>query len=70
MSAEGRSATHHPDNLHTGLGHGVVILTALPLTPMAPIRTPSSSTMGKPPGKVINPSCGMLDGVNRFAGLG
>lgn len=30
--------------------------TVLPLTPIAPVNTPSSSTIGTPPGNVISPS--------------
>jgi hypothetical protein len=42
--------------------------TELPLTPMAPTSTPFSSTIGKPPGKVINPS--LECSLERLARLG
>ena len=44
------------EDLGAGLGHRVIVLDRVPLTPMAPTSTPSSSTMGRPPGNVIRPS--------------
>jgi hypothetical protein len=53
---ESRTVCHR-----TSAGSPSGYLSELPLTPIAPIRTPAWSTIGRPPGKVMRPSLEVLD---------